>query len=219
MRLAGQGFTWDVINKTLSGDGNVKIAEAQLTTFDLIPKLVQLLRNVGGLVGFTIPSGWEHNALRTIEGDWRLRQGKILTDHLRLRGEGMEALLEGYVGLDQSIDYAGTFFLPAQFIALRGAPTILRQDDAGRVALPFTVKGSVTAPRVSLNEDALVGLATEELADQVRKQLGDKLEGILGKPSASEQQGQESDKTGQETEGQPKRQNLPAKILRELLRR
>jgi AsmA-like C-terminal region/AsmA family len=219
MRLAGQGFDWDAITKTLSGDGHVKIAAAQLTTLDLIPQLVQLLRNVGGQVGLTIPSDWEPGALRAIEGDWHLRQGKILTDHLRLRGEGMEALLEGYVGLDQSIEYVGSFFLPAQFVARQGAPTRLRQDDAGRFIVPFTVQGTVTAPRISFDEKALVGLAGEEIVDKVRKQLGDKLEGLLGKPSARDQQRQESDKAGQDTEGQSKRPNVPTKMLRELFRR
>jgi AsmA protein len=219
LRLAGQGFTWEGINKTLSGDGNVKIAEAKFTAFDLIPKLVQVLRSVGGLAGFSIPDGWEHNAFRTIEADWRLRQGKIATDHLRLRGEGMEALLKGYVGLDQSVDYAGNFFLPAKFIAPRGMPAILRQDDAGRVMLPFTINGTVTAPRISFDEKSLVDLAKEGLADELGKQIGGKLKERLGKPSARDPQRQETDKAGQDTGDQPHRQDLPGKILQELFRR
>jgi AsmA family/AsmA-like C-terminal region len=219
MRLVAQGMTWDVINKTLSGNGSVKITEAQLTTFDLLPKLVQLFQHVGGLAELTIPSAWEHNPLRTIEGDWRLHQGKILTDHLRLRGGGMEALLKGFVGLDQSIDYAGSFFLPAKLIGLRGAPTRLRHDSAGRVMIPFTVKGTVTAPQTAFDENALVDLAKEELVDTVRKRLGGKIEEIFGKPSAGDQQNQESDKPGEETETPPKRPNLPGKVLRELFRR
>ena len=219
MRLVGQGMTWDVINKTLSGNGSVKITEAQLTTFDVLPRLEQLLHDVGGLVGLTISKAWKSHTFRTIEGDWRLHQGKILTDRLRLRGEGVEALLKGYVGLDQSIEYAGDLFLPAQFIALRGAPTLLRQDEAGRVVVPFAVKGTVTEPRIAISEKALVNLAQEELADTVRKQLGDKIEGLFGKPSATDQQRQESDQPGQETGDQPQRQDLPGKLLRELFRR
>jgi hypothetical protein len=219
MRLSGRGFAWEVISKTLSGDGNVKLADAQLTTFDLIATFLEVLRHVGGLAGHTIPSGWEHGAFRTVEGDWRLRQGKILSDHLRLRGEGVEALLKGYVGLDQTIDYAGNLFLPAKFIALRGAPTLLRQDEAGRVVLPFILQGTLTAPQVSFDEKALVGSAAEELVDQARKRLGDKIEGLFGKPSAGDQPRQESDKTGQAPGGQPTRENLPGKILRELFRR
>src|SRR5262245_512487 len=219
MRLSGQGFAWDVINKTLSGHGHAKIADAQLTALDLVPKLGQLVRNMGELVGLAIPSAWEHNSFRAVEGDWYLHQGKIFTDHLRLRREGLEVLLKGYIGLDQSIDYAGTLFLPTRLVALQGAPTILRQDDDGRMVVPFTVNGTVTAPLVSFDEKTLVDLAKEELADRVRKGLGNKSEGILGKPSASDQQSQESDEAGQETGGQRRRQSLPEKILQELFRR
>jgi AsmA protein len=219
LHLTGQGLTWELLNQTLNGDGSVNITEARLTHFDLLPKLMQALQSVAGLAGLTIGGDWEQDALRTIEGDWHLRQGKILTDHLRLRGKSVEALLRGHMGLDQALNYEGNLFLPAKFIARRGTPSLLRQDDMGRVVLPFTVKGTVTAPRVALREKALAELAGEALADKMKKQLSGKLEGLLDKPSASEQQSQESDKAGQETGDRPKRHNLPRKILEELLRR
>jgi AsmA-like C-terminal region/AsmA family/Domain of Unknown Function (DUF748) len=219
MRLTGRGLVWDVIQKTLSGDGHVKIAEAQLTHFDLFPKLMHLLQNMRGLVGFTLPSGWEHSSWRTIEGDWRLQQGKILTDHLRLRREGVEALLSGHIGLDQAIDYTGTLFLPAKVTVRRGVPLILRQDDAGRVLVPFTVQGTVSAPRISVDEKALVGQAQEELGDTVRKHLGSKIDELLGQPSAPDQPSQESEKSAPETGEQPRRPRWPGKILQQLFPR
>ncbi|HSF34239.1 MAG TPA: AsmA family protein [Candidatus Tectomicrobia bacterium] len=219
MRLSGRGFAWEMISKTLSGDGHAKLAEAQLALFDLIPTLLEVLRHAGRLAGQTIPNSWEHGTFQAVEGDWRLRQGKIFTDHLRLRGQGMEALLKGYVGLDQSIDYAGNLFLPATLIARQGTPTLLRQDEAGRVVLPFILQGTLTAPQVSFDEKALVGSAAEELVDQARKRVGDKIEGLFGKPSTGDQPRQQSDKTGQETGDQPTPRNLPEQILRELLRR
>ena len=219
MRLSGRGVTWEVVKNTLSGDGHVKITEAQLTHFDLLSKLVPLLHNIGGLVGFTLPSGWEQGSWRTIEGDWRLQQGKFLTDRLRLRREGVEALLSGYVGLDQALEYTGTLFLPAKVTGRRGVPLILRQDDAGRLMLPFTVQGTVSAPRISVDEKALRGRAQEELVDTVRKRLGDKIDELLGQPSAPEQPSQESDKPGPETGEQRRRPRWPEKILQELFRR
>jgi AsmA-like C-terminal region len=219
MRLAGRGFAWDAIQKTLSGNGHVKIAEAQLTHFDLFPKLMHLLQNMGGLVGFTLPSGWEQSAWRTIEGDWRLQQGKILTNHLRLRREGVEALLSGHVGLDQALEYRGTLFLPAKVTARRGAPLILRQDDAGRLMLPFTVKGTVSAPRISVDENALGGSAKQELVETLRKRLGGKIDELLGQPPAPEPSSQEPEKTGPETSERPRRPRSPGRILEELFRR
>jgi hypothetical protein len=219
LRLAGQGLTWDVIKKTLSGDGHVKIADAKLTNFDLIPKLLQVLRHLGGLGGFTIPQGWEQDPFRTVEGDWRLHQGKILTDHLRLRGEGIEALLKGYVGLDETLQYEGNLFLPARLLGVRGKLPMLRQDEAGRVALPFTVQGTVHAPRIAFAEKALVEQAAEGLIEKMRKQLGGTSEGMSGQPSAGDQQSQESDTPSQERGDRPGRSDLPKRLLEELLRR
>jgi AsmA-like C-terminal region/Domain of Unknown Function (DUF748)/AsmA family len=219
MRLAGRGLAWDAIKETLSGDGHVKIAEAQLTRFDLFPKLLHLFKNMGGLVGFTLPSDWEHGSWRTIEGDWRLHQGKILTDALRLRREGMEARLSGHVGLDQTLEYTGTLFLPAKVDARRSAPLILRQDDAGRIMLPFRVQGMLGAPRISVDPKALVGSTREDLIDTVRKRLGDRIEEYFGQQPAPESPSQEPEKPAPETGDQPSRPRGPGKILQELLRR
>ena len=178
-----------------------------------------LLQDIGGLVGFTPPSGWQDDPFRTIEGDWRLHQGGILTDHLRLRAEGMEALLTGSVGLDQSIEYAGNLFLPAQLFSRRGALMLLRHEDAGHVTVPFRVTGVVGAPRIALDEKALVDPTKEELVDTVRKRLGGKLEELFGQPPAPGQPRQESEKTAPEPDDRAPGQRWPGKILQELFRR
>jgi hypothetical protein len=183
-----------------------------LTTFDLIPQVLQLLSHVSAALGGTRPGAWQPDSFRAVEGNWRLHQGKILTEHLRLRGQGLEALLTGYIGLDQAIDYAGTVFLPATLLGRR-------QDEAKRLAVPFTAQGTLTTPRIVVDEQALVGLVQTELVDALGKQLGSKLEELFGRPSASDQRQQESDRTGQGTGDRPLPPNLPGKLLRELLRR
>jgi len=219
LHLVGRGWTWDVINQTLSGQGHATIHEANLATLDLIPELLQVLQNLAGRAGLTIDTRLDRDAFRTIEADWDLRQGRILTERLRLRGEGVEAWLDGSVGLDQSLDYAGKVFLPPRFMALRGRPSLLPQDDQDRFILPFMVKGTLQAPQVSLNEKALVGGVGGELIDKVRKHLGDKLEGLFGAPPAPEQEGQESDQPSQESGDRPKRPQGARRLLEELLKR
>jgi uncharacterized protein involved in outer membrane biogenesis len=219
LHLVGRGRTWDVISQTLSGQGHATIDEANLATLDLIPELLQVLQNLAGRAGLTIDTRLGRDAFRTIEADWDLRQGRILTERLRLRGEGVEAWLDGSVGLDQSLDYAGKVFLPPKFLALRGRPSLLPQDDQGRFILPFMVKGTLHAPRVSLNEKALVGGVGEELIDKLRKRLGDKLEGLFGTPPAPEQERQEPDQPGQESGDRPKRPQGARRLLEELLKR
>lgn len=219
LHLVGRGWTWDGINQTLSGQGHAKINEAHLATFDLIPELIQVVQNLVGRAGLTIDTGLGRDAFKTIEADWDLRQGRILTERMRLRGEGVEAWLDGSVGLDRSLDYAGKVFLPPKFIALRGRPALLPQDDQGRFILPFMVKGTLQAPQVSLNEKALVGGVGEELIEKVRKRLGGRLEGLFGTPPAPEQGRKESDQPSQEPGDRPQRPQGPKRLLEELLRR
>jgi hypothetical protein len=47
VRLVGRGLSWDLMSRPLSGEGNVNIREAKLATFDLIPKLLQVLHAFG----------------------------------------------------------------------------------------------------------------------------------------------------------------------------
>jgi hypothetical protein len=131
----------------------------------------------------------------------------------------MEALLQGSIGLDRSLDYTGNLFLPAQFVSRRGGPLLLRQDEAGRVIVPFTVQGMANAPRVALDANALGGGTKGEVVDALRKRLGGKIEELMGQPPAQDQPGQESEKTGPEAGDQPSRQRRPGKILQDLFRR
>src|SRR5262249_58450581 len=101
----------------------------------------------------------------------------------------------------------------------RGVPVILRQDNAGRLMLPFTVHGTVSAPRVSVDEKALIERAPQELVDRVRQQLGGKIDELLGRPPAPKQPGQESEKPGPEAGEQPPPPRRAGKNLQGLFRR
>jgi hypothetical protein len=219
VHLAGRGFAWELVQKTLSGHGHVKIADAQLTHLDLLPKFTRLLQNLEGLASFTMPNGWEQSSWRTMEADWRLQQGRIITDQLRLRREGVEALLSGSIGLDQTLEYRGTLFLPVKVGGRRGAPLLLRQDEAGRVMLPFRVQGPVNAPRLIIDDKAVAGQAKDELIDDLRKRLGGKIDEFLGPPPTPEHPSPESEMTAPETDERPPRPRGVGKILQDLLRR
>jgi hypothetical protein len=213
MRLSGQGLTWELMRRTLTGDGAFRISEAKLTAFDLLPKLAQLLR---GVAGIAVPTAWERATFTTVEGPLHLRQGKVFTDALKLRGQGLEASLKGAVGLDQGLDYAGTVFVPGQLVGERGPLTLLPRDDRGRLAVPFAVKGTVQAPQIVFDEKSLRRVAGEALIDTIHKQLGGAAAG--SPPSAAEGPEQRPGQPGDEARPPPKR-DLPRKILEELLRR
>lgn len=219
LQLSGQGLTWDLINQTLTGEGALTISEVQLTTFDLIPKLVQVLKGVGTLVGMNIPADWERDAFDAVEGHVRLQQGKIWTDALKLRGRGLEALLKGYVGLDRSIDYAGTLSLPSTVVSDRGPLKLLRRDDKGRIILPFTVRGTVNSPQIVFDERHVRDMARDALIDTLKKQRGGTADEAPPQPSIGTHQEPQSEPTGQEAGTPQTLHDLPRKILQDLLRR
>jgi hypothetical protein len=85
--------------------------------------------------------------------------------------------------------------------------------------LPFTVQGTVTAPRIAFNEKDFTGLAREALMDKLKQQIGEKLGGMLDQPQEGAQQGQQPSEGSGGSAVQPQRPKLPRRILEDLLRR
>jgi hypothetical protein len=210
LQASGQGLTWERLSHTLTGDATLRLSEAKLTAFDLMPTLLQVLQDVGGLAGIAVPAAWEHETFDAVEGDIHLRQGRVFSDAMKLRGSGLEAVLKGSVGLDQSLDYAGTAFLPRKLIGDRSPLLLLPRDDRGRPILPFAVQGTVQAPRLTVDGRSLGELVGETLIDKVKKQLGG---------TAPEEGQTPSAPPGGETGTQPTLQDLPRQILRDLFQR
>jgi hypothetical protein len=204
LQLAGQGLTWESLSRSLSGQGRFKIVEARLPALDLLPKLVQALRAVAGL---ELPAGWDQETFDAIEGDLDLRQGKIFTEALTLRRKGLEVLLKGAVGLDRSLDYAGQALVPGQLFGERGLSPWLRRDERGRVIVPFSVKGTVASPQVAFDERALQDVVKGLLLDRVKQHLGGEAAAPAPPPGGAEQA------------SPPRPQDLPRKLLEQLLRR
>lgn len=219
VHATGSGWAWEGIRQTLYAHGHAKITQATLRHLDPLPELVRSLQKLGERVGIIIDAQLDHDPFKTIESDWQIRQERIMTERLRLRGEGVEAVLDGSVGFDHSIDYTGKVFVPPKFVALRGRPSFLPQDNQGRLALPFTVKGTLMAPRVAVSEKALIGVVRQELLEKLRKRSGGRLEGLLGSPRSAEEPQRDPDQTQPESGDQPKRPNLPRRLLEEFLRR
>jgi hypothetical protein len=128
-------------------------------------------------------------------------------------------LLKGYVGLDQTVAYEGRVLLPSERVKVRGSALKWLQDDKGRFVLPFTVQGTVTAPRIAFNAKDFTGLAREAITDKLRRQIGEKLGGTLDQPQGGAQQGRQPSEGSGGPTTQPQRPKFPRRILEELLRR
>ncbi|GIX49106.1 MAG: hypothetical protein KatS3mg131_3317 [Candidatus Tectimicrobiota bacterium] len=178
----GKGLAWEALSRTLTGTGKVRITGVQLTTLDLLPKLALGLQGVSRLAGFSVPQALAAQSFDTLQAAVNVVQGKILTDALRLTGKDVEVEAKGVLGLDGSLAFTGRTLLRGELARAFGPRAAFLQDGEGRIALPFTVAGTVTQPRVALDEAALMQRAKAAVAEKVQEKAGTALQKLLDKP-------------------------------------
>lgn len=184
LNLAGKGFTWEAISTTLTGKGKVQVDELKVTTLDLMPKLATGLQTVSALTGFTVPANLAERSFDTLRSTLRIVEGKIHSDDVKLWGPDVELTGEGFLGLDQSLNFEGFAFLLGKLASSFGPRAAFLQDKEGRIALPLAVQGSITKPQVALNESYLAEAAKKALAKGLEKSAGKELQKLLNKDTS-----------------------------------
>ena len=130
---------------------------------------------------------------------FRIERGRVITDPVKVRGPYGDWNATGAVGFDGALDYAVTMALPREVVARFGAPAALLAgglaDAQGRTVVDLDVSGTASAPRVSLNLQAmqarLVGHAGAAADAQREKLAREALEGALGKKFAPDSAGRQ----------------------------
>lgn len=179
VKLSGQGFDRESIDKTLTGNAGVKISSLKLTTLDLMPKLTATLGAVSKIAGFSVPEGLAQRSFDTLNAALQFTEGKIHAENLKLSGQDLLVLAQGLIGLDQSLDLQGTAFLLDKLAAGFGKKAAFLRDKEGRIPVPFTLRGSLTKPIVTPNERALLDLAKKALLGQAGQKAGEELKKLL----------------------------------------
>ena len=182
--FSGKGFTWEAISTTLTGKGKVQIDELKVTTLDLMPKLAAGLQTVSTLTGFTVPANLAERSFDTLRSTFRIVEGKIHSDDVKLWGPDVELTGEGFLGLDQSLKFEGFAFLLGKLASSFGPRAAFLQDQEGRIALPLAVQGSITKPQVALNESYLAEAAKKALTKGVEESAGKELQKLLNKDTS-----------------------------------
>ncbi len=217
LQFRDKGLTWDAISKTLTGTGKVQLNELKLTSFDLMPKLVQGLDQVSRLVGFTIPADLAQRSFDTMKATLQVKQGKIYSDDLKLWGPDLEFLGKGFLGLDRSLQFDGTAVLLGKLARSLGKHAAFLQDKEGRIHLPLAVQGTVTQPRITLNEQHLLTLAQKSLGKKVEEKAGKELQNVLDKVLPGMKPGKESATANDAQKSDPAKQI--DKVLKGLFKR
>jgi uncharacterized protein involved in outer membrane biogenesis len=178
--------TLGLVPNTLDGSGRVQIQNGSLKGFK---------------VNQTIANALKLPDLETINfKDWTntftIQNGRIQVKDLKIAALNAEYVVNGSQGLDGTLDYAMTLFLPENvssrisIAGFAGEALNLFKDPEGRLKLDFNVGGTTDDPKVQLNTDAakkraedLVKQKVQEeakkLGDQVKNKAGDVLRDLL----------------------------------------
>lgn len=171
---------------TLTGSGRVSIQNGTLTGYKVNEALAGLLH---------LPE------LDTVRfKDWSnsfaVENGRVIIKDLKITAANADYVVNGSQGMDGSLDYATTLYLPAgissrvTIAGFAGEAVNAFKDQSGRLRLDFSVGGTTENPRVQLNtEQAKNKLAemakqkvlneTQKVQEKVKQKAGDALKGLF----------------------------------------
>ena len=220
LQFTGKGFDWDAISTTLTGKGKLQLSDLKITSLDLMPKLAKSLGAVSAVAGFNIPDDLADRSFDAMKATLRMEQGKIYSDDLQLWGPDIQLLGKGFLGLDQSLQFDGAALLLGKLAQSFGKKASFLLDQQGRIQLPVAIQGTVTQPKIALNESSLMDLARQSLTNKVEKEAAKELGKALDKavpglgkdilPGGGQPAGPDGAQTGQ---AEPKKEDEPLKQL------
>jgi len=158
--------------KTAEGEGDLRIANVDLKSLNLLPEVARSLSDVGKIAGFSVPPSLEKAKFDSLTTRLVLKEGRLGTPGLTLGGHDVSATADGSIGLDGSLAYEGNVLVSADIVRSLGNAGRYLADEQGRMAVPFKVSGDLAAPKVSIGEEQLLGLARRALAQGAVERLG-----------------------------------------------
>ncbi len=179
LKFSGKGIDWNDISTTLTGTGKLSLTSFKLTTLDIMPKLAKGLSAASTIAGFTVPDDLATRSFNKLKATLRLQDGKIRSDDLKLWGPDVQLLGKGQVGLDRSLAFDGTAVLLGKLAKSLGKKAKFLLDKEGRVNIPLAIQGTVTQPRIALNENHLADLAQRVLTQKVKEKAGKEVKKLL----------------------------------------
>ncbi len=174
------GWNSDSIINSLTMDGDAILEQAKVVNFDLIQKLAEPL-------GYKT---FEEEELKNLDADFMVEDGRVKFSNLTFDNNLGDWTINGSVGFDGSLDYSGEVLLTEKAVndylsgsnqLLKGLAGLLKDEESGRVAVPFEIGGSYSKPKLNIKMDILQQKIQNKLQDNAKNQVKDELEKGLKK--------------------------------------
>jgi AsmA protein len=168
--VAGGAKDFADFSRTAVGSGSIRVVDGRI-------KGIDLLDAAGGLPGVRsaipqayLPSGkLPETKFSDLSADFRIGEGKIRTDSLRIVSDRVSLTGAAVLGFDRNLDFRGTLVLSREISErIRGKAGQFLAGSSGRAEIPVRMSGPVTSPRVSLDPE---GMARDIGGKAIRKLL------------------------------------------------
>lgn len=179
--LTGRGFDLEALRKTLSANGKIRLKGGALVSGP-VTQLYSALQGLGAgdlsalAAGATGGGGEKKLGVQLLTSNFRIEDGKIRTDDMKLDGAGISLTLSGWTSLDGHIDYK---------VLADGLDDLLAKNEKlaqylgedGKLPLGFT--GTLSNPKFTVDVESAAKKAIE---GEIEKRIGDKIPGGIKLP-------------------------------------
>lgn len=200
LNLTGQ------LNKNLTPDLKTLVgsAVAQILTAEVSPEKTPLLSKLGEQVTFL---NLDELSLQNISTALDFNNGKIVVKPFNFDIQGIKITAGGSHGLDKSINYNVSMDVPAKYLGGDVNKLLAKLDpneaEKTTVAIPMTLKGTMTQPQINLNTQSAIKTLTQQLIEKQKQDLEDKginiLEDLIGGDNKSKDSTATTTNTGKTT--------------------
>lgn len=190
LSLDGEGNVWAQIREKLTGQGRLQLDDAQLTSANLdaavASGVAQALSKLGHAGTAEAVKEGKGTPLKDLQTSFEVNDGALkLAKPIEFKSSLGTGMLDGSIGLDQSLALTGTVRLPPDAVS---RITQAKWKPARSVDVPVKITGTLLQPTVSGIDTAALAksaLPTEQLkkkaTESVRDVAEDKLKGLFGK--------------------------------------
>jgi AsmA protein len=152
-------------SRTGTGSGSVKITGGKIKGVDLLATAA-VLAGLGATAAAS-PSGLSgkgDTVFSDLSADFRVENGKIKSEALRVLSEKMGLTGSAAIGFDRTIDFRGVLRLSREISdRVRGGAGKFLVGEGGRVEIPLVMTGPLTSPAVSIDPAALAAGAARKV--------------------------------------------------------
>jgi len=194
VRVAGRGDTFDKIKPTLSGNGQMSVANGKLIGVNIAGQAMRKVQGIPGIDTLITPSIAAHHPSLFSSPDTDLSalsltftiQGPRITSHdIKASTPDYSALADGWFDLNKNIDMKAHLLLSQELsreIMSAKKNVVYLANDQKQVDIPVQITGQLPKPSVQPDIQFLAQRAANHL---VQKQAGKFLNKFLGKNSGN----------------------------------